>query len=58
MLCRERREISLMSIYHISEQQFSRLRLAPVTHNVLGYSLFCDRRQDGVSFRDIFGNEI
>ena len=29
--------------------------LAPVTRNILGYSLFCDRSQDGVSLRDIFG---
>ena len=26
----------------------------PVTRNILGYSLFFDRSQDGVSFRDIF----
>ena len=26
----------------------------PVTWNILGYSLFFDRSQDGVSFRDIF----
>ena len=29
--------------------------LAPVTQNILGYLLFCDRSQDGVSFREIFG---
>ena len=29
--------------------------LAPVTQNILGSSLFCDRSQDGVSFRAIFG---
>ena len=28
--------------------------LAPVTQNILGYSLFCDRSQDGVSFQDFF----
>ena len=28
--------------------------LGPVTRNILGYSLFCDRSQDGVSFQDIF----
>ena len=26
--------------------------LAPVTRNILGYSLFCDRIQNGFSFRD------
>ena len=29
--------------------------LAPITQNILGYSLFCDRGQDVVSFQDIFG---
>ena len=28
--------------------------LAAVTRNSLGYLLFCDRSQDGVSLRDIF----
>ena len=28
--------------------------LGPVTRKILGYSLFCDRSQDGVSFQDIF----
>ena len=31
--------------------------LAPVTDNILGYSLFCDRSQDGVSLQDIFGSQ-
>ena len=30
----------------------------PVTWNILGYSLFFDRSQDGVSFRDIFRQKI
>ena len=35
---------------------FRAFLLAPVmTRNILGYSLFCDRSQDGFSFRDIFG---
>ena len=29
--------------------------LAPVTRNILGYLLFCDRSHDGFSFRDTFG---
>ena len=29
--------------------------LTPVTRNIYGYSLFCDRSQDGVSFRGIVG---
>ena len=29
--------------------------LAPVTRNILAYSLFSDRSQDGDSLRDIFG---
>ena len=49
------REISCISIYRIGELQFSRVWLAPVTRNILGYSLFCDRSQDSISFRDIFG---
>ena len=28
--------------------------LAPVARNILGYSLFYDRRQDDVSLQDIF----
>ena len=32
--------------------------LAPVTRNILGYSLICDRSQDGVSLRDISEHEI
>ena len=28
--------------------------LAPVTQNIVGYSLFCDRSQDGSLFQDIF----
>ena len=28
--------------------------LAPLTRNILGYSLFCDQSQDGVSVRDTF----
>ena len=34
---------------------FRAIRLAPVTRNILGFSLFCDKSQDGVQFRDIFG---
>ena len=40
------REICCISIYRIGEFQFSRVWLAPVTRNILGYSLFCDRSQD------------
>ena len=28
--------------------------LAPITENILGYSMVCDRSQDGISFQDIF----
>ena len=35
------REICCISIYRIGEFQFSRVWLAPVTRNILGYSLFC-----------------
>ena len=38
-----------------ANSNFRAFLLAPVTRNILGYSLFCDRSQDGVSFRDIFG---
>ena len=34
---------------------FRAICLAPVTRNILGYSLFCDWSQDGVSFEDIIG---
>ena len=35
---------------------FRAFLLVPViTRNILDYSLFCDRSEDGVSFRDIFG---
>ena len=30
--------------------------LAPATRKILGYSLFCDRSQDGVSLRGIIGS--
>ena len=30
--------------------------LAPITRNILGYSLFCIQSQDGFSLRDMFGN--
>ena len=32
---------------------YSAFWLTPVTQNILGYSLFCDWSQDGISFRDI-----
>ena len=34
---------------------FRTFRLAFVTWNILGYSMFCNRSQYGVSFQDIFG---
>ena len=37
------------------DNNFSAFWLASLTRNIIRYSLFCDRRQDGVSFREIFG---
>ena len=36
-------------------RDFRAFWLAPLNRNTLGYLLFCDRSQDGFSFRDIFG---
>ena len=38
----------------VSEHAALFARFSPVTRNILGYSLFCDRSQDGVCFRHIF----
>ena len=35
-------------------RNFRAFWFVPVTRNILGYSLFCDCSQDGVSFQDIF----
>ena len=35
-------------------RNFRAFWFVPVTWNILGYSLFCDCSQDGVSFQDIF----
>ena len=44
------------SFKQISRSQFSRVLIGSRKSECLGYSLFCDRSQDGVSFRDIFRN--
>ena len=43
-----------VSIYQSSEQQSSRVLIGSGNLEYASNSLFCDRSQDGVSFRDIF----
>ena len=35
---------------------FTQFWLATVTQKILGYSLFCDQNQDGISFQDVKGD--
>ena len=46
--------IFYISIHQISEWEFSRVLIGSRNSEYAGFSLFCDRSQDGVLLRDIF----
>ena len=47
-----------ISIYQSVNSNFRAYWLTPVTWNILGYSLFCDQSEAGVSFPDVFERRL
>ena len=52
------KRINHLIVFTKSAVNFRAICLAPVTRNILGYSLFCDWSQDDVSFEDIIGRRM